>query len=103
MKKNERILGRRLAVEETRAVSGAQRQVATIADLENTDTGPIADQTLVQQDSGTLDDTGGATADSGTVADTGAFADSGTVDDTGTLLDCPGSSNTRELCLSSDP
>jgi hypothetical protein len=102
MEKNERILGRRLAVEETRVVSGAQRAVTTIVDFNDQETSPLNDQTLVTSDSGTLSDSG-TTADSGTVADTGTFADSGTVDDTGVLMDCIGSGTTREVCLSPDP
>ncbi len=102
MDKHERILGRRLAVEETKVVSGAQRAVSTIVDIEDQETSPLNDQTQVASDSGTVADTG-ATADSGTVTDTGPFADSGTVDDTGALQDCAGSGTTREVCLSTDP
>lgn len=90
MDKHERILGRRLAVEETKVVSGAQRAVSTIVDIEDQETSPLNDQTQVA-------------SDSGTVTDTGPFADSGTVDDTGALQDCAGSGTTREVCLSTDP
>ncbi len=94
-----RVLGRLLAVEETREVSGGQREISTIIDVDvNTDTRPLDDATTAQYDSGTSADTG-ATADSGTIEDTGATADSGTVEDTGPLMDCIGSGTRREICL----
>lgn len=88
-----RILGRVLAVEETRSVCGAQRQIATIIDFEDQETSPLNDGTNPNSDQTD------SVQDSGTVQDTGAFSDSGTVEDTGVLLDCISSGTNRDVCL----
>jgi len=89
-----RVLGRVLAVEETRDVSGARPIISTIIDIDDIETSPQSDISDVNSDQ--TDPVG----DSGTVQDTGAFSDSGTVDDTGVLQDCVSSGTRRDICLS---
>jgi hypothetical protein len=90
----QRVLGRILAVEETRDVSGARPIISTIVDMDDVETSPQSDISTVTSDQ--TDPIG----DSGTVQDTGAFSDSGTVEDTGILLDCASSGTRRDICLS---
>jgi hypothetical protein len=90
-KKIHRVLGRVLAVEETRTVSGAQ---STMTDaIDDPETSPQADISTAQSDQ--TDPVG----DSGTVQDTGAVSDSGTAEDTGVLIDCIASTTTAEACI----
>ncbi len=89
-----RVLGRVLAVEETRNVSGANPPTTTIVDIDGVETRPRSDISTV------VSDQTDAVADSGTVQDTGAFSDSGTAEDTGVLQDCISSGTRRDLCIS---
>jgi hypothetical protein len=56
--KNEknRVLGRVLAVEETRDVTGARQSIATIIDIDNVETTPTNDVSSINDDSGTCGD-----------------------------------------------
>lgn len=73
----ERILGRRLAVEEIHEVHGAQA-ADPISGID--ETAPRSDQTTQRRDSGTVLDTG-------------------TINDSGTIEDCVLSGPTREDCF----
>lgn len=89
----KRVLGRILAVEEIRCVSGASPIISTIVDTDNTETSPLSDISTVSSDQ--TDPLG----DSGTVQDTGSYSDSGTSDDTGVLNDCT-SDIKGDICIS---
>lgn len=86
-----RVLGRVLAIQETKDVSGARPIITTIIDIYDTETSPQADISTVTSDQ--TDPIG----DSGTMQDTGGTQDSGTTDDTGVLVDCI-SSPKRDVC-----
>lgn len=85
-----RVLGRVLAVEEIRNVSGAQQYISTIIDIDGVqmDTNPAGAD--ISNPTNTV-------ADSGTAQDTGAYSDSGTAADTGALSDCV-SNTRRDIC-----
>lgn len=91
--RKNRVLGRVLAVEETKYVSGARPIISTIVDIDDIETSPQSDISTVTSDQ--TDPIG----DSGTMQDTGGTQDSGTTDDTGVLVDCV-SSPRRDVCLS---
>jgi hypothetical protein len=96
----KRVLGRALAVEETRHVSGADRVVSTLVDFDNVDTSPLADSSIpTSEGSSPAADSGTVQQDSGTVSDTSPFSDSGTVIDTGVGIDCAESGTTLDDCL----
>ena len=75
--RQERVLGRTLAVEEIQVVHGAQASdpISGIGE-----TAPTSDQTTQRRDSGTVQD-------------------SGTINDSGTIQDCVQSGPTREDCF----
>lgn len=85
--KQDRVLGRLLAVEELTEVAGAK-------------TYPIG-ETNSRADSGTSADSG-TTADSGTSADSGTLADSGTTSDSGTTADSGTAADTSPNPLARD-
>lgn len=95
----KRVLGRALAVEETRHVSGADRVVSTLVDFDNVDTSPLADSSIPTSEGSSPAADSGTVQDSGTVSDSGALSDSGTVSDTGVLNDCIESGTTLDDCL----
>jgi hypothetical protein len=88
-----RVLGRALAVQETRDVSGARPIISTIVDIDDIETSPQADISTV------ISDQTDPIGDSSTMQDTGGTQDSGTAEDTGALVDCV-SSPIRDVCLS---
>ncbi len=83
--KEQRVLGRVLAVEEMNAVTGAATPQAATMVLVGSDTTTSADSHTLS-DSGTTADSG-TTSDSGTTADSGTSSDSGTSADTSTRTD----------------
>jgi hypothetical protein len=93
-----RVLGRILAVEETRDVSGGKQPPGL-------GTGPDGEiETSCIGDTGGTGgncDTSAPVNDSATVADTGVILDSGTVSDTGAISDCPVS--TTKFDINPDP
>jgi len=91
MKKDDnRVLGRVLAVQETRDVSGARPIISTIVDIDDVETSPQSDISLPSIDVSLPS------------SETTVFDDSGTVTDTGVALDCT-VSTTRLDIISADP
>ncbi|MEQ1513931.1 MAG: hypothetical protein ABL934_14785 [Lysobacteraceae bacterium] len=86
----DRVLGRVLAVEETRDVSGARPIISTIVDMDDVETSPQADISVPSSEQ------------SIPANETTVFDDTGTVADTGVALDCS-VSTTRLDIISADP
>lgn len=87
----DRVLGRVLAVEETRDVSGARPSVSTIVDIDNVETKPIDDVSNINDDSGTCDDSYSQT-------DTICSPNSDVIV-TDPLCDFGGSTTKRDVCI----
>jgi hypothetical protein len=84
-----RVLGRVLAVEETRAVHGAQDRDLYTGDPEGVpETSPLADTTSVADDTSTPP-----------INETYPETDSGTATDTGVELDCMSSGARRDVYI----